>query len=197
VTGPDLAPAAAEVARLLDGVDDARLDGPTPCEDLTLSALLAHLLGLSQAFIDAAHKAPADPDAPRGPNAPADATLDPDWRALLPKRLGDLVAAWRDPQAWEGLAAAGGVTMPAEIMGVVALDELVLHGWDLARATGQPFTCDEVSTGAVLEFTRMAAAPEAAGSRDGLFGPVVEVPAGAPPFHQALGLAGRDPAWTP
>ncbi|HUR75591.1 MAG TPA: TIGR03086 family metal-binding protein [Sporichthya sp.] len=194
MTRPDLACAATEVTRLLDGVRDDQLDGPTPCEGLTVAALLQHLLGLSQAFTDTARKTPPGPDAPRG-GASTDVDLDPSWRTLLPPQLNELVAAWRDPAAWEGMATAGGVTMPADVMGVVALDELVLHGWDLARATGQEYSCDEASAGAVLEFTRMASAPEFASSREGLFGPVVAVPADASTFEQALGFAGRDPAW--
>ena len=95
------------------------------------------------------------------------------------------------------MAAAGGVSMPAEQMGVVALDELVLHGWDLARATGQQFTCDPASTAVVLAFTSASAQPEQAAFREGLFGPVVDVPADAPSFDRALGFAGRDPGWTP
>ena len=71
----------------------------------------------------------------------------------LPRRLDELAAAWREPAAWEGMTEAGGVTMPAAAMGTVALDELVLHGWDLARATGQEFRCDPASTAAVLDFT--------------------------------------------
>ena len=86
--------------------------------------------------------------------------------------------------------------MPAEIMGTVALDELVLHGWDLARATGPPYTCDPASSAAVLAFTSASARPERAASREGLFGPVVEVPEDAPAFDRALGFAGRDPGWT-
>jgi uncharacterized protein (TIGR03086 family) len=80
---------------------------------------------------------------------------------------------------------------------VVALDEVVLHGWDLARGTGQPFHCDLDSTAAVLAFTSESAKPEHAASREGLFGPVVPVPEDAPPFDRALGFAGRDPAWKP
>jgi uncharacterized protein (TIGR03086 family) len=189
----DLAPAAREVERLLDGVKEDQLSGPTPCPDYSVAGLLDHLMGLSLAFTWAARKTPPA-GGTSAPNTAA-GSLDPQWRTLLPQRLADLVAAWRDPRAWEGMTEAGGVTLPAEQMGAVALDELALHGWDLARATGQPFTCDPDSTAVVLAFTSATAEPGAL--RDGLFGPVVPVPADAPAFDRALGFAGRDPAWTP
>lgn len=191
----DLAPAAREVARLLDGVTDERLGDSTPCDAMPVAGLLDHLMGLTLAFTWAALKATPDGgDAPAPGRARAE-NLDPRWRTVLPRRLDEMVAAWRDPEAWKGMTEAGGVRMPAEQMGAVALDELVMHGWDLARATGQAFTCDPVSTAVVLEFTGEIARSGA--PRDGLFGPVVDVPADAPPLDRALGLAGRDPAWTP
>lgn len=194
----DLEPAAHEVARLLDGVSEDQLANPTPCPEYPVAALLDHFMGLSLAFTWAAHKTTAtEASDESGPGQARAEHLDPHWRTLLPQRLGDLVGAWRDPTAWEGITEAGGVRMPAEQMGVVALDELVLHGWDLARATGQPFTCDPASTAAVLAFTRATAQPEQAAGREGLFGPVVDLPEDAPAFDRALGFAGRDPAWTP
>jgi uncharacterized protein (TIGR03086 family) len=192
----DLESAAREVVRLLDGVTEDRLGDPTPCADTPVAALLDHLMGLSLAFTWAARKT-TPPGDRSGPGAASAEHLDPQWRTLLPRRLGELVEAWRDPSAWEGMTEAGGVKMPAEQMGVVALDELVLHGWDLARATGQPFTSDPESTAAVLAFTSASARPEQATGRQGLFGPVVEVPEDAPAFDRALGFAGRDPGWTP
>ncbi|MGN9847215.1 TIGR03086 family metal-binding protein [Nonomuraea sp. H19] len=191
----DLESAAREVVRLLDGVTEDRLDDPTPCADTPVAALLDHLMGLSLAFTWAARKT-TPPEGGAGPTASAE-HLDPQWRTLLPRRLDELVEAWRDPIAWEGMTEAGGVTMPAEQMGIVALDELVLHGWDLARATGQPFTCTPADTAAVLAFTSASARPEQAAGREGLFGPVVEVPEDAPELDRALGFAGRGPAWTP
>ena len=194
----DLEPAAQVVARLLDGVSDNQLAGPTPCADTPVGGLLDHFMGLSMAFTWAARKstAPEDGGGESGPGLASADHLDPDWRALLPQRLATLVEAWRDPAAWEGMTEAGGVRMPAQVMGVVALDELVLHGWDLSRATGQPFSRDPASTAAVLAFTTASAQPEQAAGREGLFGPVVEVPEDAPTFDRALGFAGRDPAWT-
>ena len=95
------------------------------------------------------------------------------------------------------MTEVGGNTLPGEVTGLVALDEVVLHGWDLARATGQDFRCDPASAEAVLGFTERTAQPDQAASRTGLFGPVVPVAEDAPTFDRALGFAGRDPAWTP
>ncbi|MFI5807411.1 TIGR03086 family metal-binding protein [Streptomyces sp. NPDC051561] len=179
----DLEPAAREVVRLLDGVSDARLDGPTPCEEFSVRDLLAHLLTLSAAFRDAAGK--------RTPAA-GDGGLPVDWRRLLPRRLTELTEVWRDADAWEGSTVAGGVTLPAGVAAQVALDELVLHGWDLARATGQHFTCDRAS----LQVVYALLAPEADNpARSEIFGPVVDVPYGSPFLDRVVGLGGRDPKW--
>lgn len=189
----DLGPAATEVAKVARSVTDDQLGGRTPCPDYTVADLLSHLVGLSVAFRDAAHKAGAS-------GSPEDALergLPADWREQLPERLDELVGAWREPSAWEGMTEAGGVALPGEVAGQVALDEIVMHGWDLARATGQNFTCDPATTAVVFEFTKASAQPEEAAGREGVFGPVVEVPEGAPLFDRALGYAGRDPAWTP
>ncbi|HSK25797.1 MAG TPA: TIGR03086 family metal-binding protein [Jiangellales bacterium] len=189
----DLTRPAHVVACLLDGVSDDQLGGRTPCESYPVAALLDHVMGLTVAFrLAAAKQVAAD-----RPGRPSAAHLDPDWRTELPRRLDRLVEAWRDPAAWEGEATAGGVTLAADVMGCVVVDELVLHGWDLARATGQAFSCDAESAKAVFTFTSLAARPEEAAGREGLFGPVVEVPVDAPLLDRALGLSGRDPAWRP
>jgi uncharacterized protein (TIGR03086 family) len=194
----DLEPAASQVVRLLDGIKDDQLGDPTPCAGTPVAGLLDHFMGLSLAFTWAARKTPPPDDGGGAGAGPASAAnLDPDWRTVLPQRLTTLVEAWRDQQAWEGMTEAGGVTMPAQTMGVVAVDELVLHGWDLARATGQPFSCDPAHAQAVLAFTRQSAEPEQAAMREGLFGPVVDVPEDAPTFDRALGFAGREPGWKP
>ncbi|MFF0746119.1 TIGR03086 family metal-binding protein [Streptomyces sp. NPDC004111] len=183
----DLAPAARQVVRLLDGVDDAHLDAPTPCAAYTVRDLLAHLLGLSDAFRAAAGKRPV-------PAVVRDAPLPAGWRRLLPGRLAALAEAWQGRDAWEGTTRAGGVTLPAGVAAQVALDELVLHGWDLARATGQPFRCDRSS----LQVVYALLAPEADNpARAPMFGPVVDVPYGSPFLDRVVGLGGRDPKWAP
>ncbi|RBY76258.1 TIGR03086 family protein [Blastococcus sp. TF02-09] len=183
----DLAPAAAELRRVLAGVRDEQLGDPTPCGDTPVAGLLDHLVGLTAAFTRAAAKAP-------GGTASADpAALPDDWRTRLPAQLDALVEAWRPPDAWESVAEAGGVEMPASGIAVVALDELVVHGWDLAVATGQEYRGDEESARRSLGFAASVGDdPEA---RAGLYGPAVPVPDDAPVLHRLLGATGRDPAW--
>lgn len=189
MTVPDLEPAARRIVALLDGVPDAALTAATPCADMPVAGLLDHVIGFSEAFRAGAAK---EPDR-GGPVADA-AHLDPGWRTLLPQRLDALVAAWRDPAAAEGTTRIAGIEMPATTTVVVALDELVLHGWDLARATGQPYVPDAADVTAILGFVESFGSPE---GTPGLFGPAVPVPDDAPPFDRALGLSGRDPAWRP
>ena len=189
----DLEPPARQMKALVLGVRDDQLSAPTPCAGVSVGDLLDHVSSLAIAFRDAAAKIPGTGGS--APPPPSVDDLPTDWRTRIPEQLDELVAAWRDPAAWEGTTTAGGATMPAEAMGMVVMDELVLHGWDLARGSGQPFTCDPASTQAVFEFTSQAAQPGF--DRNGLFGPVIDVPADASLFDRALGLGGRDPGWRP
>ncbi|EME15649.1 TIGR03086 family metal-binding protein [Rhodococcus triatomae] len=186
----DLAPAAAQVSRIAAHVRDEDLAAPTPCAKWPVTVLLAHLVFLSEAFAAAGRKLPFAGDASTIPDLPVD------WRSRLDANLAALVAAWRHPEAWEGEASAGGVTMPASVMGVVALDELVLHGWDLARATGQRFHAEPADVRACTGFAESMSQPGDEASREGLYGPVVPVPADADGLARLLGYAGRDPGWT-
>ncbi|MGH3386524.1 MAG: TIGR03086 family metal-binding protein [Nocardioidaceae bacterium] len=189
----DLEPAAQQLARLLDNLRDDQLAGPTPCPDYTLGTLVDHVDGLSRAFTEAATK---DLTAMAGQApAPDGSRLDDTWRARVPTQLSALAEAWRDPAAWEGMTRAGGVDLPGAAAGQVALDELVIHGWDIARASGQDFTCDPAALDATMEFVSAMSAPGV--SREGLFGPVVDVPPDAPLLDRMIGLSGRDPGWRP
>jgi uncharacterized protein (TIGR03086 family) len=188
----DLGPQTLVVARLAEGVTDGHLAAPTPCPDYAVRHLLGHLTGLAAAFRDAARK---DLGATTD-TAPDSAVPDvgPDWRAELPKVLDELAAAWRDPAAWTGETRAGGVTLPAGVAAAVVADELVVHGWDLARSTGQDYEPDPAALAAAHEFLALAAADPTRGG--GIFGPAVAVPDGSPALDRALGLSGRDPGWT-
>ncbi|SHZ28164.1 TIGR03086 family protein [Mycobacteroides abscessus subsp. bolletii] len=77
---------------------------------------------------------------------------------------------------------------------MVALDELVLHGWDLAVATGQPFELPEGTDPGLFGFITDLASD---GGIPGLFGPRVSVASDAPRFDRMLAMSGRDPGWQP
>ncbi|WP_017591701.1 TIGR03086 family metal-binding protein [Nocardiopsis potens] len=190
---PDLAAAAEQMAAVAAGIGEDDLASPTPCAGSTVGDLLAHVLMLTLAFRLAAEKKPAPVEGP--PPEPSIADLPPDWRRVLPERLDDLVAAWRDPAAWQGRTTAGGVDLAGGEAGVVALNELVLHAWDLASATGLPYRCAPEDARACLAFAMSV--PDDPQARQGLFGPRVPVPEGAPDFDRLLGFSGRDPSWSP
>jgi uncharacterized protein (TIGR03086 family) len=193
----DLEPAAATLSRLVVGVRDDDLGAPTPCPRYSVGDLLDHVGGLAVAFTLAARKEPTGAD---GPPPPGDAArLGPDWRERIPRDLRALGAAWRDPDAWTGMTAAGGVDMPAEIGGVVALDEIVVHGWDLARAVGVEYRGDPAALAALDEALDRfpMASPDARGDGREAFGPPVAVAADAPVIDRIVGRVGRDPDWAP
>jgi uncharacterized protein (TIGR03086 family) len=76
-----------------------------------------------------------------------------------------------------------------EYVSQLTCDHLI-HGWDLARALG----ADERMDPGLVEFAYGFLAPQVDGWRSaGAFGPLVEVPAGASPQDQLLGLTGRRP----
>jgi len=191
----DLTPAADELAVLVAGVADDQLSAPTPCEAMDVATLLDHIGGLSLAFTAAAAKA-IPPGATSPPEADG-ATIGDGFRTDIAERLRALASAWRDPEAWTGMTVAGGLELPGEVGGLVALDELVLHGWDLAVATGQAFEVDPDAAEAVLGFVSSFAGPGHDDERTGLFGPEVTVADDAPLLDRILGMAGRDPAWSP
>ncbi|MET0864924.1 MAG: TIGR03086 family metal-binding protein, partial [Nakamurella sp.] len=124
------------------------------------------------------------------------ARLPADWRTRIPADLRALAIAWRDPAAWTGMTRAGGVDLPGEIGGLVALDEVTIHGWDVAVSSGQPYTADQSTLQAVQGFLASFSIPGAEDQRGEIFGPVVQVPDDAPLLDRVIGLAGREPAWT-
>jgi len=189
----DMNPAAQRLARLVEGVSDDQLGRPTPCPDYTVGDLLDHVNTLSLAFVSAANK--TNEVGKRPPMGDA-ARLGDDWRTRIPPQLATMADAWRDPEAWNGMTVIGGGDTPAEVTGLIGLDELIVHGWDIARATGQEFQSDDESLEACRSVLVMFAVPGKEVEPGAQFGKVVDVPDDAPLLDRVLGLTGRDPSWT-
>ncbi|GAA1921817.1 TIGR03086 family metal-binding protein [Nocardioides hwasunensis] len=188
----DLVPAGERLVEVAAEVADDRLGAPTPCEGRTVGQLLQHLVGLTLAFRAAADK-DLGPVTDTSPDDGGWPDVEPGWREALATQVPAMTAAWRDPVAWQGMTRAGGVDLPGEVGGLVALDELLLHGWDLARATGQPYTCDDATAEACLAFV---SGFDESGT-PGLFGPAASVSEDASAFERLLARSGRDPRWVP
>lgn len=186
----DLGAPAADLTRLAAAVRDDQLGNPTPCANTDVAGILAHLIGLSTAFRDGAAKLAG----PTTSTPPGPMDLPDDWREQLPTLLDELAAAWRDPAAWTGETTVGGITMPAENVAGFANNELVVHGWDLAVATGQSYRPAGVNLEASWQL--VSRTPDDQAVRSGLFGPVIAVPADAPLLDRVIGAAGRDPLWS-
>lgn len=188
----DLEPATRALSGLVDRVRDEQLRAPTPCVDMPLGDLLDHVDGLSVAFAAAATKTPLPGDT--RDVAADDSRPGEQWRSRIRARLADLAAAWRDPSAWSGMTQAGGLDLPGEVAGVIALNEVVVHGWDIAVASGQPFDCEPELLDAAYGFVQSSAAENPDGT-PGLFGPPVVVAEHAPLLDRLIALSGRDPSW--
>ncbi|MEA3018718.1 MAG: hypothetical protein QOI47_242 [Actinomycetota bacterium] len=162
-----LATAVDEASRLIGGITPDQLGDPTPCEDFTVGQLVDHLAsGLGDFAVRLDGGAPAAPT----------------WSVVGPR----LVAAFEVPGALDGDLELAYGTFPRTTVLHHALGETAIHAGDLARATGQPvsdaFTpvCER-SLEVVGDEWRV----------EGVLGPPIECPAGAPPVDRLLAFAGR------
>jgi uncharacterized protein (TIGR03086 family) len=162
----------------------------TPCTDYTVRQLINHLLFWAPSLTGAATKAVVAP--PAAAESDLDLTAG-DCLTALSESITGTVKAWSDPAAWQGTTHLGNpMELPAAMVGAMVTGELVVHGWDLARAAGRDLPVDDD----VAEYLLSELAEPAQLGRDmGMFGPQVPVPATAPAMHRMLALTGRDPGW--
>jgi uncharacterized protein (TIGR03086 family) len=179
----------ADLAPVVGGITPGQLHDPTPCTDYDVEQLREHVLGWLTTF--AAGFADAGGQAPRaslsGYQAPADAAAE------VRTAAGTLARALRAGAASRPLRL-GDSAMPGEMALGMILWEYQVHGWDLARATGQPWSPPAAAAEESLSFAPAMLTDDYQG--DGkAFGHPVSVSGQAPPLDRLLGLSGRDPGW--
>lgn len=181
-----IALAAPPTLAVLHAVRPDQLAAPTPCAEYDVQGLIDHMLRWGPSLIRASRQPAAE--APPADNSPPGG-------GALERQIGELVAAWSVPDAWQGVTSMGGPhEMPARMIGAMATGEVVVHGWDLARATGQRISWD----GTLIEFLYDEVAKTAELGREmQAYGEEFPVPPTAPTLDRMLGLTGRDPAWQP
>ncbi|MFD0024044.1 TIGR03086 family metal-binding protein [Streptomyces sp. NPDC058382] len=181
---------AAEAARVARAVRAARLDSPdTPCAGWDLRALINHWVLYTSHGME--HRA-LRTELPEELVA-RDFTADPDWAERYAAQLDRAVAAWSDQAAWEGAIGEGEAASPAADTAAMLVEETALHGWDVARATGQEFRLSDGAAGYVLRTVERTA--ELYRRYEG-FAAEITIGEEASGFERALALSGRDPRWT-
>jgi uncharacterized protein (TIGR03086 family) len=169
-----VAAVAADTADLIRGLPADRRHAPTPCRDWNAATLTGHLHQVVAALDLAGHGGPIP--AALWQEDCAGATIGADW-AAPPEKID-----------------MGGMPMPGGTVVAMLVGDLVLHGWDLARAAGRSYTARPEAVEMTYRFLTAFAEQ---GRGMGLFAEPVPVPADAPLLDRALGLSGRDPAWCP
>jgi uncharacterized protein (TIGR03086 family) len=186
----EMAAAAAEAARVVNGVPEGTLDAATPCGDWDLRTLLNHtILWTSYSAERRAHGESVAEDLMN-----KDFTADPGFREDYARQIGQAIKAWSSPGAWEGTRNVMGDATPAADVGAMLLMEMALHGWDVARATDQEFIVDDTTAKALEDIVQAQA--ELFRKYQG-FADAIEPPQNATAFERALTLSGRDPSWKP
>ncbi|MFE9687062.1 TIGR03086 family metal-binding protein [Streptomyces sp. NPDC006285] len=169
---------------------------PTPCTDLDVVSLRRHLLGEVRYFTIVL----ADPHGDRRPD-PRAYTGPAETEALV-SAIGELSAAVR-------AALAGGVeTLPVRVPALggtfpggyvlsMLVAEVVVHGWDIARAIDQTWRPGPAVVEQAHALLTDQIKPEYRGGAGMPFAPEVSVSPNAPALNRLLGFAGRSPHWTP
>ncbi|MGH8986128.1 MAG: TIGR03086 family metal-binding protein [Acidimicrobiia bacterium] len=174
---------------IVQGTTPAQFDRPTPCTAWDVRALLNHIVGTlwsAQALLT-----DTQPPHGLGPGGLPDTDL-----------VGDNpIAAYKEGAAAARAAAGAGEAleeshqtplgeMPgAGLAGFASLD-LLVHGWDLARATGQAASFDEELVAHCFGFAQQVITDQMRGP---LIGSPVPVPDAAPPIERLAGFMGRHP----
>ena len=197
MTDIDLTSATHRLSELVASISDDELGLVTPCPAYTLGDLVDHVGGLALVFAAAGRKETGR-YVNMGPSGDV-ARLTDDWRTRIPRDLGLLAQAWREPGAWTGMTRVAGQDAPAAMVGITAADELVVHGWDIARAIGQDYDAEPALIEAAREFLEafVSPSPDMPSGPTVAFGPPRPVSDDAPLLDQVLAMAGRDPLWTP
>ena len=155
------------------GVSD--LDASTPCDEWRMRDLLNHMLETQQFFLSSARGEDASPPGPNPPELLGGNPSDD-----FSRTTSDVAATYGQEGVIEKTGPAIGI----------AFTDLLVHGWDVARATGQDATMPDGLADAAYNVVYGRFTDE---QRSGLFKPEVPVSADATPQERLLGYMGRTP----
>lgn len=194
----------ARSGAIIKGVKPEQFAAPTSCREFNVRDLMNHLLPLPRVVAAMANDEPLDLSI-----IDHDFVADHDYVGAWERSAKLAVAGWRTPGSfdrtvpfpWWGEA-------PVRYVFWGHLNECVIHGWELARATGQPEDVDEDIAQYLLDnleewwlpaFRGRGLSDDDFASERSMheggrpFGPAIPVPEDAPVFERLLGFMGRTP----
>lgn len=175
----DLERAFDAAATLVDTLPADRHDAPSPCADWTVADVVEHVIAGNLAVARS-----VGPDLAEAPEVTE--SLGPRFRSAAEA----LVAALSAPEVLAGTVTIPFGTVPAPLAVQLRTVEALVHGWDVAVASGQdPTVLPEDLAEAGIAFSGSMFATR---DREQLpFGPAVPVAEDAPAIDRLAGLLGR------
>jgi uncharacterized protein (TIGR03086 family) len=176
--------AAQAMAAVARGVTPDQLQRPTPCTEWNVQQLMNHAIGSFENFEGRAAGREVD-----WSNRPS-LTDHGELVERLSRSAAGVAAAWARPGALDQKTQAPFGEVTGAFMANITLTELLMHGWDLAKATGQQLPIDQAIPEEILGGMRQNM-PEQA--RQSAFGPEVPASEGAPAIDRLAAFLGRKP----
>ncbi|WP_127782517.1 TIGR03086 family metal-binding protein [Rhodococcus sp. X156] len=185
----ELARLSERVSSLLDGLPDEQWDDATPCTDWRVRDLVTHLVQGNRVFTAALRGSPGHiPDTPGYPDDERDAAR---LRAAFRESTNEVVTALRLPGVMDQTVSVPFGAIRGAVVVHLRVVEMLVHGWDLAQASGQPVEVSPELAEQELRFTERQLSAIPADRRP--FGPPQPVAADASAFDRLLGMLGRAP----
>jgi uncharacterized protein (TIGR03086 family) len=166
-------------------VDPASLDGPTPCSAYDVRALLGHLV----ATVDRA-RAIGEGGDPRTMPTVVTGVPDDGWADALAAATDKMAAVWGDAALLDRPVTVPWGTVPGRAAMWGYVNEALVHGWDLAVATGQDAEADADLAEAALAGARIKIPADRRGGPIP-FGDVVEPAPDAGPTERLANWSGH------
>jgi uncharacterized protein (TIGR03086 family) len=179
--------ALAQTETIVAAVAPGQLSLPTPCTDFDVRALLGHVVGAMTRHAVVGEGGDGMAVRPHVDGIPDDGWLDA-YHAARTR----VTAAWADDAKLDALVEVPFGQVPGRMAVSSYVQEILTHGWDLAKATGQPTELDPELATWMLTISRRILPPERRGG-DIPFAPPVPVPPNAGPYTQLAAWLGRQP----
>jgi uncharacterized protein (TIGR03086 family) len=177
-----LSRAFSSTRSILANVKPDQLDGPTPCTSWTVRQLINHMVAAPRFGVGVMQSGESKDDE-------TDFTAG-DYLAAYDETVRITRSAFAEEGALEKMVKLPFAEVPGAFLRLMITSDQFTHGWDLAKATGQPTDLDPELAGDLLA---QAVIPDQFRGPEGSapFGPVQEAPTGASPADKLAAHLGR------